>query len=175
MRKLMVVAVILLSSGVPLLRAQEAPSADISLGYSFLREGFSNGINANGGTVAVTGYANRWLGVTGDFGAYHAQPSGVSANTYTYLVGPRFSYRKSDRAVPFAQVLVGGAHLTAGASGISASANGLAFSAGGGVDLMLNRRLAFRPQFDYIGIHSHGNTLNSGRVSASIVFRFGSR
>src|SRR5260370_4378198 len=110
-------------------------------------------------------------GITGDFGAYHASPFGVSANTYTFLVGPRFSYRHSERAAPFAQVLVGGAHLTAGATGISASTSGFAWSAGGGIDLGLSRHLAFRPQFDYIGIHAAGGTLNSARASASVVYR----
>ena len=160
---------------VSAIRAQELPTADLAVGYSYFREGFSNGVNANGGTAAFTGYANRWLGITGDFGAYHASPFGVSANTYTFLVGPRFSYRHSERVAPFAQVLVGGAHLTAGASGISTSTSGFAWSAGGGIDLGLSRHLAFRPQFDYIGIHAARGTLNSARASARIVYRFGSR
>jgi peptidoglycan-associated lipoprotein len=132
-------------------------------------------VSANGGTAAFTGYANRWLGVTGEFGAYRASPFGASANTYTFLAGPRVSYRHSERVAPFAQVLVGGAHLTAGASGISASASGFAWSAGGGIDLGLSRHLAFRPQFDYIGIRAGGGTLNTARASPNIVFRFGSR
>lgn len=152
--------------------AQDRSAGDISVGYSYLREGFSNGINANGGNVSATGYVNHWLGITGDFGAYHAQPFGVSANTYTFLVGPRVAYRKSERVMPFAQVLVGGAHLTAGGFGVSGSTSGFAWSAGGGIDLGITRHLAFRPQFDYIGIHASGSTLNSGRASAGIVFRF---
>lgn len=152
--------------------AQQSSPGDISVGYSYLRQGFSNGINANGGNVSATGYVNHWLGITGDFGAYHAAPFGISANTYTYLAGPRFAYRKPDRVMPFAQVLVGGAHVTAGGFGVSASTSGFAWSAGGGVDLGLTRHIAFRPQFDYIGIHASGGTLNSARASAGIVFRF---
>jgi Outer membrane protein beta-barrel domain len=175
MHKILFLALGIFSLSISAVRAQELPAADLSVGYSYFREGFSNGVNANGGTAAFTGYANRWLGITGDFGAYHASPFGVSANTYTFLVGPRFSYRQSERAAPFAQVLVGGAHLTAGGNGFSASASGLAWSVGGGIDLGLSRHLAFRPQFDYIGIHAAGGTLNSARASASIVYRFGSR
>jgi hypothetical protein len=175
MRKLVFLALGILGLSVSGARAQEPPAADLSVGYSYFREGFSGGINANGGTLAFTGYPNRWLGITGDFGAYHASPFGISANTYTYFVGPRFAYRNSDRVAPFAQVLLGGAHITAGASGVSASANGFAWSAGGGVDLRLSRRIAFRPQVDYIGIHAAGGTINTARASASIVFRFGSR
>jgi Outer membrane protein beta-barrel domain len=153
--------------------AQQLPSMDFSIGYSYLREGFSNGVNANGGSFALTGYANDWLGITGDFGVYHASPFDVSANTYTYMAGPRFAYRKSSRVVPFAQTTFGGAHLTAGAGGVSASANGFAWSAGAGLDLGITPHIAFRPQFDYIGIHAAGSTLNTARVSAAIVFRFG--
>jgi hypothetical protein len=116
MRKILFLAVGIFSLFVSAVRAQELPAADLAVGYSYFRAGFSNGVNANGGT-AFTGYANRWLGIAGDFGAYHASPFGVSANTYTYLVGARFSYRHSEPAAPFAQVLLGGAHLTAGASG----------------------------------------------------------
>jgi peptidoglycan-associated lipoprotein len=152
--------------------AQERTNRDISLGYSYLREGFSNGINAQGGNLSATGYVNHWLGITGDFGAYHASPFGVSANTYTFLVGPRFAYRSQDRVMPFAQVLVGGAHLTAGGFGVSGSTSGFAWSTGGGVDLGITRRLALRPQFDYIGVHASGGTLNSGRASVGLVFRF---
>jgi hypothetical protein len=140
------------SLSVSAVRAQELPAADLAVGDSHFREGFSPEVNGNGGTAAFTGYANRWLGITGDFGAYHASPFGVSANTYTFLVGPRFSYRHSGPATPFAQVLLGGAHLTVGASGLSASTSGFAWSAGGGIGPGLSRHLAFRPQFDYVGI-----------------------
>jgi len=154
--------------------AQQAPSADFSLGYSYLREGFTDGANANGGSLALTVYPKDWLGITGDFGVYHTSISGVSADTYTYMAGPRFAYHRERRVSPFAQAMFGGAHLTAGAAGVSASTNGFAWSAGGGLDLSLTRHIAFRPQFDYIGIHASGGTLNSARASVSIVFRFGS-
>lgn len=159
----------------PVLRAQEPSAADLSVGYSYLREGFRDGVNANGGTVSFTGYANKWLGITGDFGAYHTSPYGISSNTYTYLFGPRLAYRNSDRVAPFVQFLVGGDHLTAGAGGVSASTNGFAWSAGGGFDFGLTRHIAFRPQFDYIGLRAANDTIHTGRASASIVFRFGSR
>jgi hypothetical protein len=175
MRKLSFLALGILAFSVSAVHAQDAPKADLSVGYSYLREGFSDGANANGGAVAFTGYLNNWLGITGDFGGYHASQSGIDANTYTYLFGPRFAYRKSERVAPFAQFLVGGDHITAGAGGLSASANGFAWSAGGGIDLGLSHHLAFRPQFDYIGVRAANTTTHTARASASIVFRFGSR
>jgi outer membrane immunogenic protein len=174
MRKMIlsVIVILLAAAGS---KAQDTPGAEVSASYSYLRLGLSNGVNQNGGSVSIAGNLNHWLGIAGDFGAYHAAPSGVTVNTYTYMVGPRFSYRKSSRVTPFAQVLLGGAHNTVGYGGISISANSFAFSAGGGVDLGLSKHIALRPQLDYIGLHSQGNTLNGVRGSFGIVFRFGNR
>jgi Outer membrane protein beta-barrel domain len=154
-------------------RAQDTPRAEASAGYSYFRQGGSGGINSNGGSFSLAGNVNNWLGVVGDWGIYHATPLGVSLNTATFLFGPRVSYRSSDRVTPFAQVLFGGGHLSAGAFGASASTTGFAFSAGGGIDLGVSKHIAFRPQFDYIGIRSGTDTLNSFRGSFGVVFRFG--
>ena len=172
-KTILTAAMILLAAAVS--QAQDTPRAEVSASYSYLRFGLSNGVNQNGGSISVAGNFNHWLGLAGDVGGYHTSQSGVTLNTYTYLVGPRFSYRKSSRVTPFAQVLVGGAHNTVGAGGFGGSANSFAFSAGGGVDLGLSKHIALRPQLDYIGLHSQGNTLNSVRGSFGIVFRFGNR
>jgi hypothetical protein len=156
-------------TGVP-----EAPKVEVSTGYSFLRLGGSGGVSQHGGSISIAGNVNNWLGVVGDFGAYHSSPLGVSLNTFTFLFGPRFSLRVG-KVTPFVQTLVGGAHLNASASGISAGTTPFAMSAGGGVDLRLSQHLALRPQVDYIALRSSGQTLNAGRASVSIVFRFGER
>ena len=104
MRKVFLLALVILGLA-SVAAAQERTSRDISVGYSYLREGFSNGINANGGNLSATAYVNHWLGITGDFGAYHATPFGVSANTYTFLVGPRFAYRRQERVMPLLKFL----------------------------------------------------------------------
>lgn len=151
-------------------RAQETtPIAELSAGYSFLREGLQNGVNANGGSVSVAVNPNRWLGIAADVGGYHASPFNNSLNTVTYLFGPRFSYRRSSRITPFAQVLVGGAHL----SGAGNSTNSFAVGAGGGFDFGVSQRLALRTQVDYIGIRPNDHVLNSVRGSFGIVYRFG--
>jgi opacity protein-like surface antigen len=159
---------VLLLFCLPQAQAQ-APAGDLAVSYSFLRQGITDGINANGGTVAVAGNLKPWVGIVGEFGGYHASPFGVGFNTVTYLFGPRFSYRSRSRVTPFAQVLAGGARFSSDGIG---SMNNFAYSVGGGVDFGLTRRLAFRPQFDYIGIRSGGNNLNSLRASAGIVFNF---
>jgi hypothetical protein len=172
MRKFIGFALVAFSFGATC-RAQETPKGELAAGYSYFRQGITDGVNSNGGNISVAGNVNNWLGVVGDFGIYHATPLGVSLNTTTFLFGPRVSYRSSDRVTPFAQVLVGGGHLSAGAFGASASTTGFAFSAGGGIDLGVSKHIAFRPQIDYIGIRSGTDTLHSVRGSFGVVFRFG--
>lgn len=155
--------------------AQETPKAEISAGYSYLRLGGSGGVNQNGGNVSVAGNLNRWFGIVGDVGFYHAAPFGVGVNTTTFMAGPRISVRSSSRATPFVQVLFGGAHLAAGLNGFSSSVTPFALSAGAGVDLKVSSHVAFRPQLDYIAMRSGGQTTNAVRASFGIVFRFGSR
>ena len=156
-------------------RSQETPAAEASIGYSYLRLGGSDGTNQNGGSASFAFNVNNWLGIVADAGGYHSSPFGIDFNTYTYMFGPRFSYRGTGRFTPFTQVLFGGAHNTGSAFGASASLNSFAFSTGGGVDIRLSHAVAFRPQADYVLLRSNGSNLNCARVSAAIVFRFGER
>lgn len=56
---------------VPVMAGDGYPRAEAFGGYQFTRVGAVPGINAHGWNAAVTGYVNRWFGVTGDFsGAY---------------------------------------------------------------------------------------------------------
>src|ERR1700731_2027913 len=118
-------------------RAQDTPKADVAVGYSFLwiGQGFTFFMNGGSGSVALN--VNDWLGVVGDFGAYHADPGGsLTAETYTF--GPRLSYRKWNRLAPFAQVLVGGQHASAVTTGFTNASNACAFGAGGGAGIGLD-------------------------------------
>src|SRR2546423_3465531 len=108
-----------------------AQSVDASVGYSYFRLGGSGGINQNGVSGSVAYNPNRWLGIVGDFGGYHASPGGVSLNTYTYLFGPRASLRNPSKFNPFAQFLIGGAPLTPRSGGGSAHPFAFSFRAGG--------------------------------------------
>lgn len=174
MRRIFLTAAVILLSAAGS-RAQDTPAAEVSASYSYLRFGVSNGINMNGGSGSIAGNVNSWLGVVGDFGGYTKSESGANFHGYTYLFGPRFSYRKSGRVTPFAQVLVGGSHGTLNVFGSSGSGNGFAYGAGGGVDLGLNKHIALRPQVDYIGMRFSGSNVNTIRCSFGVVFRFGNR
>lgn len=171
MRKLML---LVLAGFFPALTAyaqEAAPRADLSVGYSYLREGFLDGANTHGGSISGAGYVNNWFGLVGDFGVYHLSQFGVRANTYTFLAGPRFSANRGKSISPFVQALVGGDRITLEGG----SAHGFSWSTGGGVDMSVSRHVAIRPQFDYIGLRFANSTVHTARASVSIVFRFGGR
>jgi outer membrane immunogenic protein len=130
----------------------------------------------NGASGSAAFNLNHWFGVAGDFGVYHGDPS-ESLTGETYVFGPRFSYRKLDRLVPFAQALFGGSHFSASSGGITGGGNEFAFTLGGGADIGLgsSRQFAVRLEGDYFGIRSSGSTTGSTRLSAGIVYRIGSK
>ena len=175
MRKFMVAA-LAFSVLATVAHAQDTPVAEVAAGYSLLwvPQGYTFTMNGGSGSVALN--VNNWLGVVGDFGAYHASP-GVSLTAETYTFGPRFSYRQWDRFTPFAQLLVGGQHASAVTTGFTGASNAFAFAAGAGADFGLDRggRFALRPQLEYFGFRANGNTTGTVRLSVGIVVRIGKR
>jgi outer membrane protein OmpA-like peptidoglycan-associated protein/opacity protein-like surface antigen len=182
------------------------PKVELFAGYSFWRAMPTNVNNRiawlHGGNASVAFNLNNWLGLVADFGGYAADRFGPGApptggvldadgRVFTYMAGPRLSYRKSEWVTPFAQVLFGGAHATevklSGCTGVGctplSSENAFAMTAGGGVDLKLRRHIAIRLfQAEYLmtrfadaspftGERVRQNNL---RLSAGLVFRFGS-
>jgi hypothetical protein len=153
----------------------QAPRAEVSAGYSYLRLGGSGGTNQNGESFSIAGNVNPWVGIVGDFGFYHSSPFGVGLNTTTFMAGPRLTARSTGKVEPFFQFLVGGAHLSAGLDGFSTAVTPFAFSAGTGINIKASQHIAFRPQIDYIAMRYSGSTTNAIRASINVVFRFGSQ
>jgi hypothetical protein len=156
--------------------AQNTPAADVAVEYSplYILKGYTIWMNGASGSVAFT--ANNWFGLAGDFGVYHGYPSeSLTGETYTF--GPRFSYRKLDRLVPFAQALFGGSHFSASSGGITGGGTEFSFDLGGGGDIGLGsrRKFALRLEGGYFGIHSSGSTTPSVRLSVGIVYRIGNK
>jgi hypothetical protein len=114
--------------------------------------------------------------VAGDFGVHlgHVLES-LTGETYTF--GPRFSYRKLDRLVPFAQALFGGSHFSESTGGITGGGTQFTFAIGGGGDIGLgsSRKFALRLEGDYFGIRSSGSTTDSARFFVGIVYRIGKK
>jgi len=169
-------AVFAVSLLATLSHAQDTPVADVTVKYSplYILKGLTIWMNGGSGTVAFN--ANRWFSVAGDFGVYVGHiPETLTGETYTF--GPRFSYRKLARVVPFAQALFGGSHFSQYSGGITGGGTQFTFALGGGGDVGFggSRKFALRLEGDYFGIRSSGATTPAMRLAAGIAYRFGNK
>jgi opacity protein-like surface antigen len=196
---------------LPHARHHETPKVEVFLGYSRFGTVSNNTVTGNrmvglnGGSASVAFNFNRYLGIVGDFGGYddsQLQLTGTGVNqplvvnssgtAYTYLFGPRFSYRNRTRFTPFAQILAGGVHASAvtvndcvGAScAVLPVQNSFAFTGGGGLDIRLTRHISIRAvQAEYMLTRFEGvvNGVSTGssasqndlRLSSGLLFAFG--
>ena len=182
------------------------PRAELFLGYSYIRgvPTLSPGNRMdflNGGSASIAFNLNRYLGLVGDFGGFDAselQLTGAGANparvsnasgtAFTYMAGPRLSFRKYDRITPFAQVLFGGIHVSevtlSGCAGALCTPlpteNSFALTAGGGIDLRVHRHIDLRlVQAEYLMTNFANlntgvrGTQNDIRLSSGLVLGFG--
>ena len=165
------------------------------LGYTYTRFETGNFIpapfdvdvpsfNAHGGSAQMVYNWNRWFGVVFDAGAVHGSGIGDFGNTFfpstfsrggldmtvaNYLLGPRVSFKRGSRFVPYVQALFGGATawqslpvpdaafvvtpivgggvIVPGGSSLnfSRTTSGFAMTAGGGLDIKLSKHVYFRP------------------------------
>jgi len=151
--------------------------------------------NLQGGSGSLAYNLNNWFGLAADFGGskissinVSGAPSvNVNSTLFTYVFGPRFSYRGYKKVTPFAQVLVGGAHITdvtsAGVT-LAKGENAFAMTVGGGLDWNVTKLVAIRVgQVEYaltkfsnpFSLTGASGTQNNLRVSAGIVFRLGTK
>jgi opacity protein-like surface antigen len=140
--------------------------------------------NLNGGEASLAYNANRCFSGVIDFGGYRTsqlisgEPGDFKGNMWTYLFGPRISYRHLGRFTPFAQTLFGIAHATSDTFLVGNQTN-FAMTVGGGFDYRLSHRLSVRLiQADYLltrfkEFEASGRpTQNNVRLSTGVVFHF---
>jgi opacity protein-like surface antigen len=168
----------------------EAPKVEAFGGYSYLRvnPGFgAPGLNFNGGSGSLAYNFTPMLGVVADFGGYHWSDFGADATAVTYLFGPKVALRHGP-ITPFAQILLGGAHLSGSGGGCSdarvrpqgfvggcgsGSDNSFAMTAGGGLDWNATEHIGVRViQAEYLMTRFGSETQNNARISAGVVFRW---
>jgi opacity protein-like surface antigen len=150
----------------------ENPKVEVYGGYSLIHNSSNfakTSVNFNGASGSVSYNPSKWLGLVGDFGgAHYSAPGNTSVNAITYLFGPKLAYRE-DKFTAFAQVLFGGARLSAA----GASSNAFAMTLGGGLDYNLNKHVAIRPvQMEYLMTRFASMSQNSLRYGAGVVFRW---
>ena len=180
--------------------AQDEPRFETYLGYSFTR--VNSGINvpafsANGGLGEVAFNFNKWLSAVGSFPAVHngnISDFHIDQTLFGYMFGPRVHVRFG-RINPFVETLFGSSHVsrsfkvpgTSAAVGDDVLAqrfvnDATAFSMliGGGLDLPINRHLAFRPikldyymtRFQPLFIEGLGNA-NRNRNQSNLLYSTG--
>jgi opacity protein-like surface antigen len=187
------------------------PKVELFLGYSRFGPWSNNAVTGNrmvdlnGGSASIAFNFNRYLGIVGDVGGYddsQLQLTGAGANqpfvvnssghAYTYLFGPRLSFRNRTRFTPFAQVLAGGVYASAVTVNSCAGAgcavlpveNTFAFTGGGGLDIRLTHHISIRAvqaeymltRFDGVanGVSTGSSTnQNDLRLSSGLLFGFG--
>jgi hypothetical protein len=189
----------------------ETPKVEVFLGYSRFGTASNNTVTGNrmvglnGGSASVAFNFNRYLGIVGDFAGYddsQVQLTGTGVNqplvvnssgtAYTYLFGPRLSFRNVSRFTPFAQVLAGGVHASAVTVNNCAGAGctvlpvqtSFAFTGAGGLDIRLTHHISIRAvQAEYMltrfqGVANDvatgsGASQNDLRLSSGLLFGFG--
>ena len=171
MKRFLMLMGAVLALAVSAVAQEKAPRVDVAVGYSYVRDTTDEGDFHGGSGSFAYNFSRRW-GLVADFGGYKLG-GGQSGDltVYTYLFGPRVSYR-AKRLTLFGQVLLGGAHASFGGAG----QNSFALSAGPGLDWNIGDRFAIRLfQAEYLmtrfGSSTHQNNL---RASAGLVFRLGS-
>jgi outer membrane protein OmpA-like peptidoglycan-associated protein len=179
-------------------RSEYTPAGELFLGYSYVRLSTNAAVVPGGptqnqhfdmipgGVAQASGNINNWFGLAGDFGIYSLHDVGhVNAMFYTYLFGPRFTYR-THFATLFANALGGGARISSTLSGTadttffnhSFHSNAAAAAVGAGVDLnTATKYLAIRlAEAEYLLTtfsDNHNDRQNNFRISGGFVVRFG--
>ena len=174
MKKFIPVAVLLLVICVPAM-AQNTPKAEVFGGYSLVAKAFSGQV-LHGWNASVNGNIKDWLGVKGDLSGHYATNGPLKVNLHILSFGPQLSYRMNDKVVPFVHVLFGAGWASAGFGDLSLSKAAFAMNLGGGLDWVAHKRCAIRPiQLDLLLTRFGPDTAIDPRISAGVVFRFGSK
>ena len=171
------------------LDSAQIPSGNVFLGFSYENTN-SSALNLNlsrpnlhGWEASFEGKVLPFVGIVGDVsGHYGSQsfteptPNGleninVTGHEQEYLVGPRLSVPVG-KFTPFAEVLVGVAHIHTGGTLPGPSNTSFATAVGGGLDYRLFGPVAARVEGDYLRTKFFNSTQNNLRLSAGVVFRF---
>jgi hypothetical protein len=152
---------------------------ELAAGYSVLHDQEPHA-NLQGWLASAGANVNKWFGVMGEMGRNHATVDDGHVDVTAFMAGPRFALRKSPKATPFAQLLVG-AHHAHGETGHPGDEGETTFAwqVGGGLDLWINSRAGIRLGGDFRHVHedehTDGHHHSEFRFQAGIVFGFGVR
>jgi len=173
--RLLILATFLTLAAARTVMAQETPKIEIAGLYTAIPEFFGPTCHGAAGQVAYN--LTRWAGVVGEVSGCKGEDSGGGGffssagenKWFTYLAGPRVSYRRL--FTPYAHVLVGGAHLSIENSVRSVSDTGFALAIGFGVDVKVSQRVSIRLiQPEYLRTDFGGGSREDLRIQMGVVF-----
>jgi hypothetical protein len=151
--------------------AQNAPTFDVSGGYSFLRDEE----NFHGWLASITGNVTPVFGITGEVGGNYKSIDNVDVDLHSYMVGPRFASRQNPSVTPFVHVLFGGVRVGEEFAGLSDSTTEFALQPGAGVDFWANPNFGLRVGADYRRVFYEGYGSNQFRFNVGVVLAGGRR
>ena len=166
-------------------------SGNIFVGYSFENTNWA-GLNSslsrpnlNGWEASLEGKVFPHLGIVTDFASHYGSqsfltfpPAGpgpirvnVTGHEWEVLFGPRLSIPVGN-LTPFAEAMIGVAHVHNGGDFPSTANTSFATAIGGGLDYRLIKFLAVRLEGDYLQTRFYSTTQNNLRLSTGVVLRF---
>ena len=176
--------------GVSPLFAADTPRFELGAGYTFMRDTDRAESFPAGWAVSAIGNVNSWIGVVTEVGGSHRScdncPRGpfaterfrgtdLNVRILTFMAGPRVASHANSLVTPFAQVLLGGSHISGGIEWDGALNTGFTYQPGAGVDVRVARNAAVRLQGDYRIIRTSGRNNKESRFLAGIVLSRGTR
>ena len=147
---------------------------DLAIGYEFVHfDSAPFSANLSGVHTDLTYNLNNWFGLEGSLvSAFGSDVLGGEMSKYVlYTVGGRISAGPSrHRFTPWMHILVGGAHVNPQVA--RESKNGFALQLGGGADWILNQRLSFRGEADYVRTQLYSSSQNNFQFGVGAVLHF---
>jgi opacity protein-like surface antigen len=166
-----------LAQDVPTAGPGAEPRAEVFAGYSYAHLGDED--LPYGWNLAAAYNLNRRLAVVVDGSGQYGSVQGVELDQLTLTAGPSGTFGRGGPASVFVHALFGLVRTSAGISvlgvTISESRSDFGMLFGGGVDVKLGAKLAFRLQGDYERIQADEGGEDGYRLSAGVVLRVGKR
>jgi hypothetical protein len=106
------------------------------------------------------------------FDGHTAGTPSLSAKSVFLGAGPRLSIESASRFEPWVHGLVGLERLKFTQTPTLGTSNGLGFMLGGGLDIKLQPKLAWRVQADYLGTDFQSSVQSNYSIGTGVIFRF---
>ncbi|HKV77942.1 MAG TPA: outer membrane beta-barrel protein [Candidatus Sulfotelmatobacter sp.] len=171
--------------------AQIPTSGNIFVGYSLENTNWA-GLNSNlsrpnlnGWEASLEGKLFPHVGIVTDFASHYGSQSfteapppvpgsarvNVTGHEWEALFGPRLSIPVGN-FTPFAEAMIGVAHVHNGGDFPSSANTSFATAIGGGLDYRLIKGLAVRLEANYLQTRFYSTTQDNLRLSTGVVVRF---